>query len=564
MQRLPTCSPHFKGARRQHRQSDYDLNKAVLEFVDNIITKCNRVNVVFNLTDQEKGHLSKLTISDDYPPGFENMFQVGTDNPFNMTHMRSGQEDDDETSQFGIGLKAGAISTGDRLDVFTKVKGKCYCVEMDFLEMCARLEDSFAPNVREISEEYRSKHPFENGSTLVISSINPSIYKYTTADDLKTYLKNVLSYTYNDIINDTHVCLKVNDEQIHYVPDIYDVPECAPFTRNCSVYRYNDAYYLSHEDKYYISEPNAKIIKKKKKDLNFDIEKALKIADIKTTFTFYKLKPGDDLPMGHAHIYRKGRRYGYWTGLGSKNNGTKNYNITRIDMDGKDLAKKLGLTYNKNISENNKNFETNTFREFIEIMTSGFNADTSTNANIKLYDIAKKHNIEIDYTKLPTSIKHKEVPTTKTVRGSKVEKPIDKEKIEKPVEKVEKPVEKVEKPVEKVEKPVEKVIEKPVEKVEKPVEKVIEKPEKVIEKPVEKVIEKPVEKVIEKPVEKVIEKPEEKPVDKPEKYSEKKTILVSSHVKGSLTDDQLDNLLKKDKNLLKTHPAMIRAYNEIM
>ena len=43
-----------------------------------------------------------------------------------------------------------------------------------------------------------------------------------------------------------------------------------------------------------------------------------------------------------------------------------------------------------------------------------------------------------------------------------------------------------------------------------------------------------------------------------------KTILVSSHVKGSLTDHQLDNLLKKDKNLLKTHPAMIRAYNEIM
>ena len=525
MQRLPTGSPNFKGARRQHRQSDYDIKKAILEFVDNVITKCNHVNVLFNLTDQKKGTLSKLSISDDYPKGFENMFKIGIENPFNMTHMRSGQEDDVETSQFGIGLKAGAISTGDRLDVFTKVRGECYWVEMDFLEMCERLEDSFAPNVRTISEEeYRSKHPFDYGSTLVISSINPSIYKHTTAEDLKTYLKNELSSTYNDIINDTRVCLKVNDEQIHYVPDVYDDPECAPFTRKGVVYKHNDAYYLSYEDKYYISEPNVKITKGKKKDM-IDIEKSEKIADIKTTFTFYKLNL-EDLPMGHAHLYRKGRRYGYWTGLGSKNNGTKNYNITRIDMDRKEIAKKLGLTYNKNITENMINFETQTFREFIKIMTDGFNADTSTTANLKLYNVAKKHNIEIDYTKLPTSIKQKEVPTTKTVRGSTVEK-----SVEKPVEKV------IEKPVEK---PAEKVIERPVEKVEKQVEKV--------EKQVEKVV-KPVEKVIEKPVEKVIERRD-------------KEIMV--HVKETLTDDQLDNLMKKDRNILKSNYSIIRAYNEII
>jgi hypothetical protein len=555
MQRLPTGSPNFKGARRQHRQSDYDIKKAILEFVDNVITKCNHVNVLFNLTDQKKGTLSKLSISDDYPKGFENMFKIGIENPFNMTHMRSGQEDDVETSQFGIGLKAGAISTGDRLDVFTKVRGECYWVEMDFLEMCERLEDSFAPNVRTISEEeYRSKHPFDYGSTLVISSINPSIYKHTTAEDLKTYLKNELSSTYNDIINDTHVCLKVNDEQIHYVPDVYDDPECAPFTRKGVVYKHNDAYYLSYEDKYYISEPNVKITKGKKKDM-VDIEKSEKIADIKTTFTFYKLNL-EDLPMGHAHLYRKGRRYGYWTGLGSKNNGTKNYNITRIDMDKKEIAKKLGLTYNKNITENMINFETQTFREFIKIMTDGFNADTSTTANLKLYNVAKKHNIEIDYTKLPTSIKQKEVPTTKTVRGSTVEKPVEKviekpvEKVDKPVEKVDKPVEKVDKPVEKVDKPVEKVIEKPVEKVDKPVEKVIEKPvEKVVERPVEKVVERPVEKVVERPAEKVIERRD-------------KEIMV--HVKETLTDDQLDNLMKKDRNILKSNYSIIRAYNEII
>jgi hypothetical protein len=562
MQRLPTGSPNFKGARRQHRQSDYDLKKAILEFVDNVITKCKNVNVLFNLTDQEKGHLSKLSISDDYLKGFEHMFKEGTENPFNMTHMRSGQEDDEETSQFGIGMKAGAISTGDRLDVFTKVDGKFYWVEMDFIEMCGRIIDSFSPNVREISEEeYHSKHPFENGSTLVISSINPSIYKHTTAEDLKTYLKKELSETYKDIIKDG--VLKVNGEQIHCIPDIYDDPYCLPFTRNGTVYKYEELYYLFYEDKYYIFEPaneNVKNKKKvpkgiKKKDCLMNIDVSEKIADIKSTFTFYKTYgDNDELPRGHVHLYRKGRRYGYWKGLGSINNGSKNYNITRIDMDSKEVAKKLGLTYNKNIAENMINLETSVFKEFIQIMTDGFTADTSVSANVKLYNIAKRENIEVVFDKLPTSIKQKEEPSTKTVRGSKVEK-------------VEKVVEKVEKPIEK-HVIVEKVIEKPEKVIEKP-EKVIEKPEKVIEKP-EKVIEKPekvIEKVIEKPL--IVEKVIEKPVDKhlivePVIVQRVKTDVPLEKKICYLTDDQLDNLFKKDRNLLKTHPAMIKAFNEIM
>lgn len=157
-----------------------------------------------------------------------------------------------------------------------------------------------SPNVREISEEeYHSKHPFENGSTLVISSINPSIYKHTTGEDLKTYLKKELSETYKDIIKDG--VLKVNGEQIHCIPDIYDDPYCLPFTRNGTVYKYEELYYLFYEDKYYIFEPanenvktNVKTKKKvpkgiKKKDCLMNIEVSEKIADIKSTLHFIKL-----------------------------------------------------------------------------------------------------------------------------------------------------------------------------------------------------------------------------------------------------------------------------------
>ncbi|MDE7328123.1 MAG: hypothetical protein K2N57_00005, partial [Clostridia bacterium] len=86
---------------------------------------------------------------------------------------------------------------------------------------------------------------------------------------------------------------------------------------------------------------------------------------------------------------------------------------------------------------------------------------------------------------------------------------IEKQVIEKPVEKV---VEKVvEKPVEKI---VEKIVEVPVEKivekkVEVPVEKIVEK-EVVKEVKVEVPVEKIVEKIVEKPVEKIVKVPAEK------------------------------------------------------
>ena len=551
MNRLPTGSPNFKGARRQHRQSDYDLKKAVLEFVDNVITKCNNVNVVFGLTDLKEGTLSKLSISDDYPNGFENMFQVGTENPFNMTHMRSGQDDDDETSQFGIGMKAGAISTGDRLDVFTKVNGQCYWIEMDFLEMCEREEDTFSPNVREISEEeYHKRHPFEYGSTLVISSINPSIYKHTTANDLKAYLKKELSDTYNDIIKNG-VVLKVNDDQIHYTRDIYDDPECRPFTRIATVYKNEDSYYMFY-DKYYVYKENTERLNSfKKKDFKIDMDKSEKIATITSTFTFYHPNINkDNLPYGEVQLYRKGRRYGCWTGLVKGHNGIKNYNLSRIDFDRKEIAKKLGLTYNKNISEIMINLETITFRTFVNELTKSFSSDTASPANLKLYKIAIDNNIFVDNKKLPKNTEPpappEPAPPTQVAQVASHEpaqvappEPVSSPAPVASPEPVASPTQ-----VAQVASPAQVSPPAPVASPE-PVsqsEPSITQSEPSITQP----------------------EPETFEDQKSTNTLEKKPILVSSHIKGSLTDDQLENLLKKDKTLLKTHPAMIRAYNEIM
>jgi hypothetical protein len=346
--------------------------------------------------------IQTITISDD-ADGFEDMFEPGISNPFNMTHMRAGQDDDGETSQFGIGLKAGAISTGDKLDVYTKVKGKYWHVEMDFLEMCERDEDSFSPSVFEISyEEYKTKHSLPKGSTIVLSAINPFIYKNTNVKDLKDYLIKEISNIYNDfIVNGLKI--SVNGDEIHPAENIYESVECEPFTRKYTIYAYNmngeDTYYMTNNIEYYeyiTRENKLKHIDKKEATRKYvDLEEKREIGRIQSTFTMFK--PQEELPFGRADIYRNGRLYGSWTkAAGAKLDGNKNYNVSRIDITNKSLAKKLGLTFNKNISEHLTNTETSAFVEFILQSTKGLNSNRSTPSYRKLYDIARNKGLNTE------------------------------------------------------------------------------------------------------------------------------------------------------------------------
>jgi len=516
MSLLPTGSPHFKGVYHQNRQSDYDLKKAICEFVDNPITKkeCNHIHIGFRLSSQESGYLSHFTISDDYLHGFEHMFQEGTRNPFNMTHMRSGHEDDQETSQFGIGLKAGAISTGDRLDVYTKVQGKYYLVVMDFIEMCERTVNSFSPTIRELKEEeYRAKHPFVHGSTLILSCINPAIYGYTTRKDLQEYLIKELSDTYNDMLKDVNVVLKVNDVEIVYKKDIYDTPECLPFTRVYNIFKYKkidnekerelSCYVMTDGASYYqydVDENKAKPIPKK----DFpDLKEAERIATLKSTFTYFSPEITKiNIPYGVVHLYRKGRRYGSWKDHGSKTNGGKNYNLSKIDIESKTVAKQLGLTFNKNIAENLKNTETRAFNCFIGISVKGFNADTSQKGFTNLLRTAEEHNI----------------PDRKILEEEKPKKRRTKSETYK--------------------------------------EKTASIPE------VEHFIDTEIEHEI------PTSPPVALPRDHYEKYAsakpEPKKTVVGPFIKGGLTHEQLTELLNQDRQLLQYHPAMIHAYNEII
>ena len=77
---------HFKSIRNQYKQSSYDLYKALKEFVDNIITKCDKINIKLDIHDNK---LYQITISDNYICGFKDINEEYENNPFNMGHIRS-------------------------------------------------------------------------------------------------------------------------------------------------------------------------------------------------------------------------------------------------------------------------------------------------------------------------------------------------------------------------------------------------------------------------------------------------------------------------------------------
>ena len=56
--------PHFKGEYRKYKQSNYNINRAINEFVDNAIGKCENIKINLNIRQKK---LSQIIISDDIP-----------------------------------------------------------------------------------------------------------------------------------------------------------------------------------------------------------------------------------------------------------------------------------------------------------------------------------------------------------------------------------------------------------------------------------------------------------------------------------------------------------------
>ena len=561
---MNTGAPHFKSVMKQHRHANYTLSKALNEFIDNIIKKTDEIHVYTQVDDNQK--LQEIRISDNYSLGFENLDCDGIHNPFNMGHIKIAHEDDNETSEFGVGMKAGALSAANQLNVYTKIKasdGTFIYIEVicDFIRMSNEIDvnASYNPKSKMITyEEYKEHHPFEFGSTLKLSKIRDCIYSKTTIEEITKDISNKLSDTYSRFISNGSK-IAVNGNYLVPIYDFFEDPKCTPFmiTKDVFILEKSGIYkYIIRKNKElivwqeYNSETGKWCKMKDYADGLVYIDELKKLGykmvyspifqdgacmQISTIFTFYSdkyhtksPKSEPELPEDSVYIYKDDRNYGKQSLL-KHNNGIHNYTQHEIDFISKRLGKDIGITFNKEILLNGTNDIILVIKAALIDSREEFTADTSVNKNTILCEKAIKKGL-IDLLECPEaklSATHRvRRATAKGERenisivpisfGKKV-KPNKKVPEEVPEEIQEKEIQEKEVPEEIQEKVQEKEIQKEIQ------EKVQEKvPEEEIQEKV------PEEKVPEEEIqeEKVQEEIKEEVTQEIDVYHNRKTRIV--------------------------------------
>ena len=337
--------------------------------------------------------------------------------------MRSGHDDDDETSEYGVGLKAGALSSGNVLMVYTRVGyplgEKMYKVICDFQRMIEEddVNESYNPKIREITlEEYKEVHEYEYGSSIVISQIRQAICGSCGENDanMTQAIKKGIATTYSRLIG-TGV-IYVNGETVKREYDFFADPKCIPFTviKRMFVLKkpgdINEIFLIEKKIERSVWQMYDKVkdewigLDKGEDRLscylregyelvyNPDKMNALKeTIRMESTCSFYS-DNDENLPFDSVLIYKDKRLYGKKNFV-KNNNGTNNYTIHKIEFTSKKIGKMLGITYNKEITMDVNNDLTKSLKSSIAENRREFNADASTSKNKELCDKAIKKNV---------------------------------------------------------------------------------------------------------------------------------------------------------------------------
>jgi hypothetical protein len=458
---LKTGAPHSRSLIKQYRNANYNLPKVLNECVDNIIKKeqCSEISITTEISrenlDKEDGYLSQITISDNYYKGFEDMDKSGVHNPMNMGHVSARHTDDDETSEYGVGLKAGSVAIADELKIYTKVPSlkKNYYVHFNFNQMMEEVDvnDSYNPKIKTITDEdFKESHPYAFGSTIIMSKIRPKAYSKTTQEDITKYLMSTLSNTYGCFLN--RVSIKVNGQCVEKPYDFFQDPKCKEFTVTSKLHilgnEEGDIQYIFEMSKNNVTNENKKprIYNKRKGDstalsveeldqylhyrgyhsiypvitnCNYPIE-------VSTTYTQYSdlfvgekndeekedSKENKMMPKDRTDIYKDQRLYGSKP-LKQQRNGCQNYTLHKVEFNSKDIGKQLGITFNKDISiDIMKNDLVDCIKEILNLHRKNFNADSHSDRNRILCDFALKNGyITLDEEAERISLHHRKILT---------------------------------------------------------------------------------------------------------------------------------------------------------
>ena len=435
---IKSGAPHFRALRKQYSHSNYTLEKSINEFIDNVIKK--QVDVIIYTRVSDEGDILRIDIKDNFYYGFTNLELEGEYNPFNMGHINISHDNDDETSEFGIGMKAAAISTANNLTVYTKVRNVCYKIDADFIRMSEEkdVNDSYNPFITQISEEeYLREHQLTqvrehqcgydieltHGSTISLTNIKSSAYNKCDQATITEKLIKGIRDTYSEYIRAGSRII-VNGKQVDPEYDYFTDKNCEPFNIHKKIYcfckEFKEEIYCLKNLFYVFDQKNNKwekitlsngienFIREKEAD-GYILEDTI---DIISTITMYsnhndgKLLRDIELPRDIVEIYKDSRKYANKSLKKGTNNGAHNYTTHCIKFKSKKIGKKLGITFNKDITLENENMYTNAIRSAIIDNKTYFSSDTSTDLNRRLCKKAIDLNL-IDINTFPNDKLHK-------------------------------------------------------------------------------------------------------------------------------------------------------------
>jgi hypothetical protein len=422
-------APHFRTEARKYRNANYTFEKVINEAIDNIIKKATEIHV--KTTIDGDGRLQEVKISDNYVNGFENINQKGVANPFNMGHKRPGHDANDELSEFGVGMKSGALSAANELSVLTKAKGSYYHVIMPFLKMEEEedVNTSYNPKIKEIVEaDYREVHPFATGSSVILSKIRDTICERTTQRELTERLKKGISETYSRFLT-ANMRIFVNGEEVSRELDFFADIKCVLFTikkRFFILEKGNDAIFvikktieqptwqiyvkgkvkgqIELKDKWETLKQSGEefMAEKIKEGYKYCYDSGSVVSDgscmkIDTIFTFYSdlfHQPSEpEKPFDHVLIYKDNRKYAKKTLAKIVLDGNHNYTLHRIDFDAKQIGKALGMTFYKDMTMEGNNDLIRAVKLAIDDSRKEFSSNVSNKQNEKSCDKAIKNNV---------------------------------------------------------------------------------------------------------------------------------------------------------------------------
>jgi hypothetical protein len=439
---------HSRSKIKQARNNNYTFQNCLNELIDYPILKATNIEISTTINDNK---LYKLSIADDCEGGFINLLSEGGNNPFNFGHEMEDHDNDESISEFGTGMKQSAVSTGNKLTVYTKVDNICYKIVFEFPVMIKTIEvhESYNPTeFEEISKKiYRKYHRFNTGSTLIIEEILPDVLSYSSISNLDKELQESIQKTYSKILLGRKDKLKLvlNNQMIEGLESVYLKKNCLPFT---TILKFlvkkgldDKPVFLEHniiDTKYRKLKPDTRkycqIKGSELKDIlelenyfttgHMDKDGTMAIiTGTGTQFLDEMSNKDPKLPKGELLIYKLDRYHGSIPDDAS--NGAKNYVSMEMKYKSKELGKLFGSNYNKTINFRTDNEFTKAVNQLKNELAGSLAYDTSTKKAWKTYEKAIELGINVHNSKIPEKYKKKFVEEPQESDDSKYDEIVD-------------------------------------------------------------------------------------------------------------------------------------------